>query len=60
MGPSGETLAVVSAFSREVIFRGVGRCVIQSHLQAVCFKIYFEHCLLYLWLARNHLYKQQQ
>lgn len=60
MGLSGETLAVVSAFSREVIFRGVGRCVIQSHLQVVCFKIYFGHCFLYLWLVRIQLYKQQQ
>lgn len=36
MGPS-----VASGFSRQVIFGGLERCVIQSHLQVVSFEIYF-------------------
>lgn len=40
MGPSGET-SVASGFSRQVIFGGLERCVIQSHLQVVSFEIYF-------------------
>lgn len=36
MGPS-----VASVFSRQVIFGGLERCVIQSHLQVVSFEIYF-------------------
>lgn len=40
MGPSGET-SVASAFSRQVIFGVLERCIIQSHLQVVSLKSYF-------------------